>query len=77
MACGKPVVGADYMALKELIINGVNGEKFKPGDGKDCAKKIEKVLDNINDYDKVAGTVKKYSIESTTDKLIKVYEELI
>ena len=77
MACGKPVVGADYMALKELIINGVNGEKFKPGDFKDCAKKIEKVLDNIEEYNKTISTIKKYSIEKVTDKLIKVYEELI
>ena len=28
MATGRPVVGADYLALSELIINGKNGEKF-------------------------------------------------
>ncbi len=43
MALGKPVVGADYMAIKELIRNGRNGEKFRPGDYTECAKKIEMV----------------------------------
>lgn len=77
MACGKPVIGADYMALGEVIRNGKNGEKFIPGDSTDCAKKIEKVINNVSQYKETVGTAEKYSIERITDKLLKVYKELV
>jgi len=77
MACNKPVVGADYLALKEIIHNGKNGEKFKPKDYKSCAKKIEKVINNIGLYKEMRITVQKYSIEKSTDKLLGVYTKLI
>lgn len=77
MACGKPVVGADYLALKELIHNGKNGEKFVPKDYKDCAKKIEKVINNIRSYKGMRQTAADYSIERSTDKLLDIYNKLI
>ncbi|MEM3791505.1 MAG: glycosyltransferase [Candidatus Micrarchaeaceae archaeon] len=78
MACGKPVVGADFMALSELIINGYNGEKFKADDYRECSMKIRKVLNNIDSYKFGAlETAKKFSIASTTKKLLNVYERLI
>jgi 1,2-diacylglycerol 3-alpha-glucosyltransferase len=77
MACGKPVVGADYMALKNLIVNNYNGEKFAPGSSMECARKIKKVLSNYGEYAGMAGTAEKYSIEKTTDKLLNVYKEVI
>ncbi len=77
MACDKPVVGADYLALKEVIHNGKNGEKFIPKDYKDCAKKIEKVINNIRSYKGMRRTAENYSIESSTDKLLDVYRRLI
>ncbi len=76
MACGKPVVGADYLALKELIKNGYNGEKFTPDDARDCATKIEKVINDIGRYKGMVATAKMYSIESTTDRLLGVYEKI-
>jgi 1,2-diacylglycerol 3-alpha-glucosyltransferase len=77
MASGKPVVGADYLALKELIKNGYNGEKFAPGDFYGCARKIEKVLYNIDSYKGMVDTAKKYSIEKTTDELLSSYKAVI
>jgi 1,2-diacylglycerol 3-alpha-glucosyltransferase len=77
MACGKPVVGADYMALSELIKNGKNGEKFVPGNSVDCAKKIEKVINNMDEYKETVATAKNYSVEKTTDKLLGIYKEFI
>lgn len=78
MAVGKPVVGASALALNELIQNGKNGEKFKPGDYAACAKKIEKVLNNYEGYRRHAlTTAKSYSTERATEKLIKVYELLV
>lgn len=77
MASGKPVIGADYLALKELIKNGKNGEKFKPGNSMDCSKKIRKVLYNIDTYKEMVDTAKKYSIERTTDDLLDLYKRVI
>ena len=78
MACGKPVVGADYLSTKELITNGFNGEKFRAGDYRHCAKKIDKVLNDTKPYIKNAlSTGRNFSSEKMTDKLIDVYKLLL
>jgi 1,2-diacylglycerol 3-alpha-glucosyltransferase len=77
MASGKPVVGADHLALHDLISDGRNGEKFKPGSAQDCARKIEKVLYNEDSYKGMVETAKKYSIEKTTDNLLDAYKAVI
>jgi 1,2-diacylglycerol 3-alpha-glucosyltransferase len=77
MACNKPVVGANYLALKELIKNGKNGEKFTPLDSHSCAQKIEKVLNHIDSYNEMLSTAKQYSISHTTDLLLDVYKKAI
>jgi 1,2-diacylglycerol 3-alpha-glucosyltransferase len=75
MATGKPVVGANYLALRELIKNGRNGEKFAPGDHLDCARKIEKVLNDSSPYIRDAlSTAKEFSVEKVTDRLLDVYD---
>jgi 1,2-diacylglycerol 3-alpha-glucosyltransferase len=75
MAMGKPVVGADYLALKDLIVNGKNGERFRSGDYAACASKIEKVLNSISIYTRDAvSTARSYSIERAADKLLKTYD---
>jgi 1,2-diacylglycerol 3-alpha-glucosyltransferase len=77
MACGKPVIGANYLALKELIKPGKNGEKFAPGNSGECAQKIRKVLYNIDSYKETIYTAKRYSIERTTDDLLDLYKRTI
>lgn len=77
MASGKPVVGADYLALKELIKNGKNGEKFRPNDSTDCARKIRKVIYNTDSYKEMRATAKRYSIERTTDDLLDLYRRVL
>ncbi len=77
MAVGKPVVGANFLALAELIENGRNGEKFKPGDYEACARKIEKVLNSTDNYRKYAvSTAKNYSVARVTSRLIRVYDSM-
>lgn len=74
MASGKPVIGADYLALSELIKNTKNGEKFRPGDYASCAQKIERVLNNLNTYrHQTVETAKSFAVERATDKLLDVY----
>ena len=75
MATGKPVVGADYLALSELIKNGKNGEKFKPGNYISCAKKIEKVLNDSSPYiGNALSTAAQFSVKKVTDRLLNVYD---
>lgn len=78
MACGKPVVGEDYLALSELIKNGKNGEKFAAGDYAGCARKIERVLNNPAAYTKAAvSTASEFSIGKTTDRLLDIYNNVL
>lgn len=77
MASGKPVVAANYLALKELVVNGKNGEKFKANDPASCARKIERVIYNMDSYKGMFDTAKRYSIERTTDDLLNVYKRII
>lgn len=77
MATGKPVVGADHLALHDIIKNGKNGEKFRPGDSKDCANKIKKAINNIQSYKETVKTAEQYSVEKTTDQLLSVYRQVI
>jgi 1,2-diacylglycerol 3-alpha-glucosyltransferase len=77
MAFGKPVVGADYLALREIIQNGRNGERFAAGDDAGCARKIEKVLNNCGAYRSDAvSTARKFSVEKVTDRLLKAYDSV-
>lgn len=78
MATGKAVVGADFLALKELIKNGKNGEKFVPGNYLSCAKKIERVLNNPAAYKhKALETANKFAVDKATDKLLEVYQLIL
>ncbi len=77
MAMGKPVVGADSLALKEAIKNGKNGERFKPYDAKACASKIKKVLNNIDSYNETRRTAEQYSIGKMTDELLNLYKDIL
>ena len=74
MASGKPVVGADCLALSDLIVNGRNGEKFRPGDYLGCARKIERVLNNPDAYiSNAISTAEEFSVEKMADRLLDVY----
>ena len=44
MAAGRPIVGANSMALPNLVADGVNGYLFKPDSPSDLAQKLERVF---------------------------------
>ena len=77
MAAGKPVVGADFLAIHGIIRNGYNGEKFPAGNAKVCARRIEKVLESPRAYKGAVRTAERYSVKSVTDTLLNVYQEII
>ncbi len=45
MACGRPMLAANAVALPELVTDGVNGYLFQPGDDADAERCMEKLAD--------------------------------
>ncbi|MFH0817276.1 MAG: glycosyltransferase [Candidatus Micrarchaeota archaeon] len=78
MACGKPVAGANYLAIKELVKDGVNGYLFDPDNPDDCA---EKIITTIRLGPKAAKacreTAEIYSVENCAARLVKAYEKIL
>ncbi|MFH0922708.1 MAG: glycosyltransferase [Candidatus Micrarchaeota archaeon] len=82
MACGKPAVAADALALPEAVENGKNGFLFRPFSEAECAGKISAVLNaDKKTYARMARTsrkvAEKYSLFESTRKLVAVYEKLL
>jgi glycosyltransferase involved in cell wall biosynthesis len=46
MACGRPVLAANAVALPELVSDGINGYLFRPGNDLDAARCMEKLADH-------------------------------
>lgn len=77
MACGCPVVGADSLAIPEIVSDGKNGYLFKPGD-------IEQLTEILNSYEptkkmmtQALETGQKFSVKKCVDKLEKFYKSCI
>ncbi len=82
MACGKPVVAANAMALPEIVWDESNGFLFTPFDARECAEKIEAALSlSKKDLKKFSSNARKtaeaYSVPRCTDKLLRVYEGVL
>lgn len=81
MATRMAVIGADKMALPELIKNGENGYLFAPGNEKMLAEKILTLIKSGDLREKMAAKsfelVKAHSIILTIEKLENIYSGLI
>ncbi len=77
MACGTPVVGANSLAIPEIVTDGKNGFLFEPGD----IEKLSEILQSYRASKKMEThalkTGKKFSVEKCTDKLEKFYKSLL
>ena len=71
-ACGTPVLAPDVHPFTETITE--NGERFRPGDSQDFAKKFEEVTSNEYSPREV---VNRFSMEKSLDELVKLYEEIL
>lgn len=80
MACGKPVVGADSLAIPEFV-SEKNGGLFEPFNVEEMAEKIVETLSNPKKYKsksrEALKTAEKFSIKKQVEKLEKVYESLL
>lgn len=80
MACGKPVIGANSLAIPEFV-SEKNGGLFKPFDVGDLAEKVVETLSDKKNYkrksENALKTAEKFSIQNETKKLIEFYDELV
>ncbi len=82
MASGRIPIGANSLAIPELIKEGENGFLFEPFNTKECAEKINYAL-NLNKREKrrieanARKTAMNHSIKKSTKKLRALYRELI
>jgi glycosyltransferase involved in cell wall biosynthesis len=77
MASGLPVVALQDDALKNIVIDNENGFFVKPGETEEFAQSVINIFDDNNLYQKFSHqaklTVKDYSQENQTEKLLDVY----
>jgi len=81
MACGKPVVATNLPGTAQTIQNGVNGFLYNPDDAEALTKYLNTLLSDQNLRKRVGqaawNTIRdKYTWETMTENLIKVFEEV-
>ncbi len=80
-ACGIPVIASNISGLNEIINNKINGILFEPKNNIDLLNSIIKLQENKNLREKIIKnglqSSKKYSLQSYTDRLTKLYSNLI
>ncbi|MFH1258091.1 MAG: glycosyltransferase, partial [Candidatus Micrarchaeota archaeon] len=82
MACGRIAVGANSLAIPEMLHEGENGFLFKPYNEQECAEKLLKALElkdgKLKAMEKNARKVaSQYSIQKSVDKLIAAYGKVL
>ena len=82
-AMGRPTVAVNHGGGPEIIIDGVTGWLFRPGDANDLAEKINKAL-NLNIDDRKKMSVKaieraklNFNNEMMCAKKLNIYAELV
>jgi glycosyltransferase involved in cell wall biosynthesis len=82
-AMGKPVVGADHGASRELVLPGETGWLFTPGDAEDLAAKLDHALSldtaarETLAAKSIANVRANFSREDMCARTLAVYEEVL
>jgi 1,2-diacylglycerol 3-alpha-glucosyltransferase len=80
MACARPVLLADAVALPELATNHVNGYLFKPGDSEDLARGMQLLADQPQRWAEMGMAslekARPHGLESTVRQYEMLYETL-
>ena len=81
MACARPVLLADAVALPDLVIQGQNGYLFKPGDIQDAACFIEMLASQRNRWEEMGKVslekAQYHSLENTILRYEKLYQRVL
>ena len=76
MACGRPVLLADAVALPDLVTQGVNGYLFKPGDSQDAAHYMELLASQPERWEEMGKASMEKAQYHSLENTIKRYEAL-
>jgi len=81
MACGRPVLLADAVALPDLVTQGVNGYLFKPSDSQDAARYMELLASQPERWEAMGkASVEKaqyHSLENTIKRYEALYKDTL
>jgi glycosyltransferase involved in cell wall biosynthesis len=79
LACGTPVIASALGSINEIISDGINGFRFRPGDECDLADRIRSILTAPERLQVIRGSSRlfyeqNYSPERNYDLLMQIYE---
>ncbi len=81
MACGRPILAANARALPELVEPGGNGYLFEPRDPADCAKMMDRLVDERARWPAMGlaslERVAPHQVESTIQRYVRIYRRLM
>jgi 1,2-diacylglycerol 3-alpha-glucosyltransferase len=81
MACARPILAADAVALPELVKNFENGLLFRRGDVKDAARCITFLADHPEQWQLMGSAslalVKVHSIENIIERYMQLYRSVL
>ena len=81
MACSRPVLAANAIALPELVDENKNGLLFKPGDVADMARCMEWFADHPERWSDMGATslekVQEHSLENILGKYETLYGKVL
>lgn len=81
MASGLPVIASSSMAIPELVLNGVNGYLFEPGNIREASEKILLLVKDMNLRKKMGENsiklIKKHDFKNTLDEFERLYHSLV
>ncbi len=81
IASGLPLLGAQAMALPELIIPGTNGYLFKPGDLSNLTQQLITIFSNHEQRKQMAIEsrliAKKHDLNKTVEHYEQLYQEIV
>lgn len=76
-AAGTPVVTSAMGGMAELVRDGVDGLHFAPGDPRDLARQLQRLVDEPALLDTLQrGVVSPWSIEEEQEQLLEIYQRL-
>jgi glycosyltransferase involved in cell wall biosynthesis len=76
MACGRPVLLANALALPELVKVGVNGYLFSPGDVQDLMHQMVLLADHPERWEEMGNASHEIALEHNLDVTIQKFENL-
>ncbi len=81
MACGRPVVGADALGLKDVITHGVDGYLFRPSSSDELANYVLGLLADERRWQKMGKKARekaeKFSSKRVGEQWIRFYSSLL